>query len=110
MQADTNFNDLALEIKQWSLELGFQQIGIAGIELPQDEAWLMQWLARHRHGEMSYMARHGRRRARPQELSPGTIRVISARMDYLPEGMQHAHEVLEDATLAYVSRYALGRD
>src|SRR5882757_1917129 len=110
MQAETNFHDLALEIKRWGLELGFQQIGIASIELPQDEEWLLQWLARDRHGEMSYMSRHGRRRARPQELSPGAIRVISARMDYLPEGMQHAHEVLEEPTLAYVSRYALGRD
>ena len=70
----------------------------------------MRWLEQGRHGAMDYMQRHGRRRARPQELIPGTLRVIAARMDYLPPQARDADEVLGDAERGYVSRYALGRD
>jgi len=104
---------LAAQVKDWGRELGFQKIGIAGIALPEDERRLLDWLAAGRHGEMHYMARHGTRRARPEELVPGTLRVIAARMDYWPEGPAvevGAEAVLADATLGYVSRYALGRD
>jgi len=104
---------LAAQVKDWGRELGFQKIGIAGIALPEDERRLLDWLAAGRHGEMHYMARHGTRRARPEELVPGTLRVIAARMDYWPEGPEvevGAEAVLADATLGYVSRYALGRD
>jgi len=103
----------AAQVKDWGRELGFQKIGIAGIALPEDERRLLDWLAAGRHGEMHYMARHGTRRARPEELVPGTLRVIAARMDYWPEGPEvevGAEAVLADATLGYVSRYALGRD
>ena len=102
---------LAAQVKDWGRELGFQKVGIAGIDLPEDERRLLDWLAAGRHGEMDYMARHGTRRARPAELVPGTLRVIAARMDYWPEGGADRPEaVLADATLGYVSRYALGRD
>lgn len=101
---------LAAQIRDWGREFGFQQIGIAGVDAAADEAWLARWLALQRHGEMEYMARHGLRRARPQELVPGTIRVISARMDYLSPQTRDAEEVLADGSLAYISRYALGRD
>ena len=101
---------LAVEIKRWGTELGFQQVGIAAITLVDDEARLEDWLARGRHGDMHYMRRHGTRRSRPAELVPGTVRVISARMDYLPSGTRDAWSVLRDRTLGYVSRYALGRD
>jgi epoxyqueuosine reductase len=100
---------LVRSIRAWGLELGFQQIGIAGIDLAGAEGGLADWLAAGFHGEMGYMARHGVRRARPAELVPGTVRVISARMDYLPQAAA-ADEVLADGTRAYVSRYALGRD
>jgi epoxyqueuosine reductase len=110
MHAATHLADLAANIKRWGQELGFQQIGIASVDVPEDEAWLMQWLADNRHGEMDYMARHGHRRAHPEVLAPGTLRVISARMDYLPEGISQAHAALADTTRAYISRYALGRD
>ena len=103
-------DELKHAIRGWGHELGFQQIGIAGIDIREDEERLMQWLDRRRHGAMSYMQRHGRMRARPQELLPGTLRVISARMDYLPPGTQDAHAILSQPTLGYVSRYALGRD
>ncbi len=101
---------LAERIKAWGRESGFQQVGIAGVELAEDEALLERWLAEGRHGEMGYMARHGSRRARPAELVPGTVRVISARMDYLPEPGADPWQVLDDSRLGYVSRYALGRD
>jgi epoxyqueuosine reductase len=104
------YTSLAKSIRDWGIELGFQQIGIAGIGIPADEERLIQWLERERHGEMEYMQRHGTRRTRPQELVPGTIRVVSARMDYLPPNARDADEVLSDPTLGYVSRYALGRD
>jgi epoxyqueuosine reductase len=91
-------------------ELGFAQLGIAGIDLAEDEIRLRAWLNAGRHGAMDYMARHGTRRSRPAELLPGTLRVISARMDYWPREARNAHEVLGDDSLGYVSRYALGRD
>ena len=91
-------------------ELGFAGIGVTGIELATDERHLEAWLAAGWHGEMGYMARHGERRSRPAQLLPGTLRVVSARMDYWPGAARPADEVLGDHTLGYVSRYALGRD
>ena len=103
------YTELANSIRAWGAEIGFQQIGIAGVDIPEDEDRLMRWLELGRHGEMDYMMRHGRTRARPQELVPGTVRVISARMDYLPKALD-PEEALADPTIGYVSRYALGRD
>ena len=100
---------LAQSIKEWGRDLGFQQVGIAGVELAADEQRLAAWLAQGRHGTMQYMERHGTRRSRPAELVPGTIRVVSARMDYRVEGAD-PEAVLTDPLLGYVSRYALGRD
>ena len=100
---------LAAAIKQRGMELGFQQVGISGIELAEDERHLERWLALGRQGEMGYMARHGARRSRPAELVPGTIRVIAVRMDYWPAA-RDADTVLNDPRLGFVSRYALGRD
>jgi epoxyqueuosine reductase len=105
-----SLGELASSIREWARELGFQQVGIAGVDIAADEERLMRWLERGRHGAMDYMQRHGRRRARPQELIPGTLRVIAARMDYLPPQARDADEVLADPELGYVSRYALGRD
>ena len=91
-------------------ELGFQQLGVAGIDLAEDEARLRQWLAAGRHGEMEYMARHGERRSRPAELVPGTVRVICVRMDCFAPDVPDAAEVLAQGDRAYIARYALGRD
>ena len=91
------------------MELGFQQIAITGGDLSRDEAALLAWLDAGYHGELGYMARHGLRRARPAELVPGTIRVISARMNYRRGGAD-PRAVLANPELGYVSRYALGRD
>ncbi len=101
---------LAQQIAAWGRELGFQEIGIADTDLSAEEARLVEWLARGRHGAMDYMARHGVIRARPGELVPGTIRVISARQNYWPATARDAWETLADPHAAYVSRYALGRD
>jgi epoxyqueuosine reductase len=101
---------LAQQIKQWGRELGFAAVGIADGELSTAGAGLQAWLAQGFHGEMDYMAAHGSRRSRPAELVPGTVRIISARIDYFPPASADAHAVLADADAAYVSRYALGRD
>jgi epoxyqueuosine reductase len=91
-------------------ELGFGAVGVAGIDLGEDASHLEDWLAAGFHGEMGYMARHGTRRHRPAELVTGTLRVVSARMDYWPGDAAPAERVLADRGQAYVSRYALGRD
>jgi len=105
-----NYPQLVADIKDWGRELGFQQIGIATVELGEDETHLLNWLAAGRHGEMDYMARHGVKRSRPAELRAGTLRVISARMDYDPPQARDSWDVLENPDLGYISRYALGRD
>ncbi len=101
---------LAGEIKQLGRDLGFAKVGVAATNLDADEAKLERWLAMGRHGAMAYMERHGRKRSRPADLVPGTIRVISARMSYWPETARDAREALADPTTGYVARYALGRD
>lgn len=100
---------LAKQIKQWAHELGFQACGITKPDLSQHEAKLQQWLDAGYHGEMHYMAEHGMLRARPAELHPGTLSVVSVRMDYLPKQAGFATN-LADPNQAYISRYALGRD
>lgn len=107
---DLDYPALARDIRRWAQELGFQQTGITATELDAAEAHLLRWLGAGRHGEMAYMAHHGTRRSRPAELVPGTLRIISVRMDYWPPQARTADAVLQDPTLAYVSRYALGRD
>ncbi len=101
---------LALQIKQWGQELGFQQVGITDTALPDAEAHLQNWLDKGFHGDMDYMQRHGLKRSRPDLLHPGTLRVISVRMDYQTEAATAMHQVLTEPTSAYISRYALGRD
>ena len=100
---------LASQIKDWAKALGFSACGIADTDLQLEEARLQQWLDAGFHGSMDYMASHGMLRARPAELLPGTLRVISVRMDYLPAAAGFATN-LADPTQAYISRYALGRD
>jgi epoxyqueuosine reductase len=91
-------------------KLGFATVGVTDTDLTAAETYLFDWLADGRHGEMEWMARHGTLRSRPAELEPGTVRVISARMDYLPEPAAEPWSVLADGELGYISRYALGRD
>jgi len=109
MSHPLDLHQLALDIKQWGQELGFQQVGICDTDLSPEEPRLQAWLDNQYHGEMEWMARHGMMRARPHELLPGTLRVISVRMNYLPAKAAFA-STLKNPQLGYVSRYALGRD
>jgi epoxyqueuosine reductase len=106
---------LLAQLREWAHGLGFSQIGVAGVDLGTAEAGLRDWLAAGFHGSMHYMERHGPRRARPAELVPGTVSVISARMDYLPRGTAPGWQAVEWQRLqsppqAAVSIYARGRD
>ncbi|HEY0635762.1 MAG TPA: tRNA epoxyqueuosine(34) reductase QueG [Gammaproteobacteria bacterium] len=98
------------QLRAWAQELGFQQLGIANIDLSAAEQSLQRWLAQGYHGEMAYMQRHGSKRSRPAELVEGTLSIIAVRMNYLPEAMTSATTVLATPELGYISRYALGRD
>ena len=89
---------LALEIKKWGREFGFQQIGITDIDLDSAERRLNDWLERGFQGDMEYMSRHGDKRSQPAQLIPGTVRVISGRMDYLPEEPTDLRELIDQAT------------
>ena len=98
------------KIIKWGEELGFDQVGFTDIDLREDEANLISWLKNKFHGEMHYMEKHGLKRSRPDKLMPGTIRVISFRMNYLKNNTTNAKEVLNNKNSAYISRYALGQD
>ena len=106
---DNLYTDLAKLIHTWGVELGFQQIGITDTEPGDHEHHLKRWLEQGFQGEMEYMSRHGSKRRRPAELIPGTLRIISVRMDYLPANSR-IPETLGAREVGYVSRYALGRD
>ena len=101
--------ELTHNIKAWGAALGFQQVGISDIDLHQHEAHLQDWLDNDYHGDMHFMKAHGMKRARPDELVPGTLRVISVRMNYLPPDASFAKH-LKTSDIGYISRYALGRD
>lgn len=108
-----NQNDLsglAADIKRWGSELGFSAVGITDTDLAAAEQAHHAWLAKGFHGAMDYMAKHGNKRTRPAELVPGTIRIISVRMDYLPPHAKDSQAVMDDGNQAFISRYALGRD
>ena len=107
--------ELLSQIQTWALELGFSQIGATGVDLSAAEPGLLSWLANGFHGDMAYMAAHGLKRARPAELVPGTVSVLTARMDYLPRSTSNDWTGLELQRLnrpneAIVSVYARGRD
>ena len=109
-EATTNISmtDLKREIFAWCEELGFQQAGVSDIDLGVAESRLKNWLQQKFHGSMSYMERHGTKRSRPEQLIPGTVRVLSVRMDYLRDDQESAKSLLDHPRKAYVSRYALG--
>jgi epoxyqueuosine reductase len=101
---------LVADIKRWGADLGFARVGVAQIDLPDDEAHFRQWLLAGFNGEMQYMSRHGTNRSRPAELLPGTVSCVSVRMDYWSADAADPAHILASGALAYVSRYALGRD
>ena len=103
-------NELSSRIKQWAKELELQDCAITDTDLGEHETHLLNWLSDGFHGDMNYMERHGLKRSRPAQLEPGTLRIISVRLDYFPPEAKEAHSVMNDPMLGYVSRYALGRD
>lgn len=109
MTDSLDLNQLATNIKRWGREFGFQQVGITDTDLSADEPRFQAWLEQGYQGSMEWLSAHGTKRTRPAELIPGTLRVISFRMDYLPGDTQQI-QTLKDPTKAYISRYTLGRD
>ncbi|MBI3222475.1 MAG: tRNA epoxyqueuosine(34) reductase QueG [Nitrosomonadales bacterium] len=105
-----DYTGLARQIRVWAEELGFQAVGISDTDLSAAESGLLEWLALGLHGELDYMANHGTKRSRPAELVPGTLRVISLRMNYSPPDARDSEQVLAEGERAFISRYALGRD
>jgi len=97
-------------IRLWAADFGFSQVAITNIDLSKHETHLQEWLDKDHHGEMGYMAKHGTKRSRPGELEPGTLRVISVRMDYFPPEAMSIQKVLNDKNMGLISRYATGRD
>src|ERR1700724_1041573 len=99
--AGVDLHGVRREMSERARALGFDALGVASIDIPEDERHLLKWLEDGFHGEMHYMQRHGVMRSRPQQLLPGTVRVVSARMDYWPAGSRNARAVLDDPHLAY---------
>lgn len=105
----SDFTQLSQHIKHWGREIGFHQVGISDIDLAQHEKYLQQWLQQQRHGDMEYMAKHGTKRSRPDELVPGTLRAIVTRLNYMPPNDATGAQ-LANPQQAYIARYTLGRD
>ena len=110
MDATQDFNALANRIKEWGKALGFAEIGITDTDLSHAEITHQAWINKGFHGDMDYMAKHGTKRSRPAELVPNTLRIISARLDYLPINAKNSWQVIGNGEQAFISRYALGRD
>jgi epoxyqueuosine reductase len=110
LNTSNDYIRLAADIKRWGRELGFAEIGIADTDLTRAEIEHQAWIKKGFHGDMDYMAKHGIKRTRPAELVPNTVRVISARLDYLPPKAKDSWQVMENNEAAFISRYALGRD
>jgi len=105
-----DYAELSRQIKSWARELGFQEVGISDIELQEAETHLHNWLRKQWHGDMHYMSKHGAKRSQPQELLPGTLRIISVSMQYRVVDQQQLWHRLQQSQQAYISCYALGRD
>ncbi len=106
-------------IRDAARSLGFGDVRISDTDLSQASEHLKEWLKAGRHGDMNYMSERAHLRANPAELQPGTIRVITARMDYLPDNTEIRQAVdwrdtemakVENPTQAFVAMYARGRD
>ena len=106
---EIDYTQLALDIKDWGRQLGFQQVAITDTDLSETGHQLNDWLAAGHQGEMRWMSEHGEKRYHPEQLLPGTLRVITVRMDYLTDN-SNMIATLKDESKAYISRYALGRD
>ncbi len=109
MSDSQQYIELVSRIREWASELGFQQLGVSDVDLGDHPDYLQRWLDAGYHGDMDYMAKHGARRSHPEQLIPGTLRVLTLRMDYHRDDTQPL-QILEQGEKAYISRYTLGRD
>lgn len=109
MNNTLHLHQLAQKIKNWAKQLGFDHIGITDCSLTDYHSDFQSWLAKGFHGEMNYMTKHASLRLKPETLLPGTIRIISVGMNYLPPNTKAIH-ILQSDEKAYISRYALGKD
>src|SRR6478736_937949 len=103
-------NALLANINVWARELGFQQVGVSDIDITEHARHLQHWLEKNYHADMEWMSHHARLRAHPEQLHPGTLRVISVRMDYLPDDDKNLIAKITNNGSAYIARYTLGRD
>lgn len=106
---EIDFNQMATDIKKWGIELGFQEVSFTDIDLSKYEHHLKDWIDRNYHGAMSYMAENHDKRCHPEQLVPGTIRVVCVRMDYAMDS-EDSLDSMQNTGKAYISRYARGRD
>tara|TARA_B110000305_G_scaffold79245_1_gene89175 strand:- start:5457 stop:6509 length:1053 start_codon:yes stop_codon:yes gene_type:complete len=106
---EIDFNQMATDIKKWGVELGFQEVSFTDIDLSKYEHHLKDWIDRNYHGAMSYMAENHDKRCHPEQLVPGTIRVVCVRMDYAMDS-EDSLDSMQNTGKAYISRYARGRD
>ncbi len=109
-KSSIDYKTLKQEIKAWATELGFQGMGVSDLDLAEAGDYLNKWVAKQYHGDMDYMHKHGAKRYRPEEMIPGTMSIISLRLDYMNTGLTPYQEILEQSDKGAVSRYALGRD
>ena len=109
-QQQINYSRLKSDIDQWAQELGFAQVGVSDIDLSEAGEHLNRWLTKGFHADMDYMHKHGEKRYNPEQLVPGTVRVISARLNYMDTDVKPYQQALRETQKAAVSRYALGRD
>ncbi len=110
MQQNLDYQHLKAQIKNWALEIGFQQAGISDVNLNEAGKHLNNWLQKQYHGDMEYMARHGEKRYIPKQLIPDTLSIISVRLDYMPAHLTPYESLTIQSNKAAISRYALGRD
>lgn len=102
--------ELKRQIHTWALALGFDDLRVATVDLSVYQSGFQRWIEAGHHGDMGYMVAHGAKRLHPEQLIPGTQRVLSLRRNYFPPDVVGPREVLGNPALGYVSRYALGRD
>ena len=109
MNDKLNFNEIAKNIKSWAKDFGFNDVGISDVKLGKNKSTYKKWISSGYHGQMGYLDRHQEQKFDPSKLLPNTQSVISVRLDYLPLEAK-ALEALKNKNIAYISRYALGRD
>jgi len=103
-----DLHQLKQQIQTWGRELGFQQISVSDLDLSAHEPHLRRWLENSFQGNMEWMAENVDKRCHPDQLHEGTVRVITARMDYRPDQIPLIPDT--QSNHGQISCYAWGRD